>query len=690
MTPDEAVDEVVTEDEYQWLEEVEGGAALDWVRARNAASEAELFTDPRFEGLRSEILSLLEADDRIPMPSRHGDSVLNFWTDSRRRRGVLRRTSWDAYRTGKDDWEDLLDLDELGRQEGESWVYHGGVLRRPDRRRSLIDLSPGGSDASVTREFDLVAKRFVPEEEGGFYRPLSKGWLAWIDDDTVYVGHDFGPGTTTTSGYPRTIRRWRRGTPLADAPVVFEGEESDVLVAVSVDTLPGFRHQLFERAVDFYRGRKWLGRDESLVRLDVPDDSNVDVHETWLLIRPRTEWTLGNATYPPGSLLAADLEEYLGGERKLRVVFQPTPTTSLSGWSWTRRRLLLSVQDDVKDRLEVLDPSSGWERTPLAGAPQTWSANAWPVDSDTSEDCFVVAQDFLHPSTLFFLSGDATEAGVPEALRSAPDRFDTTGLGMEQRFAISADGTRVPYFLVGPAEDLDEGRPGPTLLNGYGGFEISNTASYAGGVGRAWLAVGGRYALANIRGGGEYGPSWHEAALRENRHRAYEDFEAIARDLVDRKVTTTEQLGIMGGSNGGLLVGNMYVRSPELFGAIVCQVPLLDMKRYSHLLAGASWMAEYGDPDDPDDWAFIRTFSPYHLVEPDRDYPPILLMTSTRDDRVHPGHARKMAARLLELGYDVTYWENMEGGHAGAADAPQQATMSALAYTFLRQRLGLA
>ena len=541
----------------------------------------------------------------------------------------------------------------------------------------------------MTREFDLIDKRFIPPEEGGFYRPVSKGWLVWIDDDTVYVGHDFGPGTMTSSGYPRTIRRWGRGTPLEDAPIVFEGEESDVAVAVAVDTLPGFRHQLFERAVDFYRSRKWLLRDGELALLEVPEDANVDVHEKWLLVRPRTEWELGGSRHPAGSLLAVELESFLNGERDLRPLFVPTPTTSLSGWSWTRSRLLLSVQEDVKDRLEVADPSADWRQEALAGAPPTWSANAWPLDSDTSEDCFVMGQDFLHPNTLFFPPREGSEQGRAEALRSVPDRFDTSGLGMEQRFATSADGTRVPHLLVGPADELAEGRPGPTLLNGYGGFEISNTATYAGGVGRAWLSAGGRYALANIRGGGEYGPSWHEAALRENRHRAYEDFEAIARDLIERKVTTPDQLGIMGGSNGGLLVGNMYVRRPELFGAVVCQVPLLDMKRYSHLLAGASWMAEYGDPDVAADWEFIRTFSPYHLVEAGRNYPPILLMTSTRDDRVHPGHARKMAARLSELGYDVTYWENMEGGHAGAADAPQQATMSALSYTFLRRRLGL-
>lgn len=673
------------EDEYAWLEDVDGERPLAWVRAGNARTESELFADGRFESLRDEILAVLEADDRIPLPSVHHSSVLNFWTDRTRRRGVLRRTTWDAYRSGEADWEVLLDIDAVGHDEGESWVYQGGSVRRSDRRRVLVELSPGGSDASVTREFDLADERFVPEEEGGFVRPLSKGWLTWLDDDTVYVGHDFGAGSLTTSGYPRTIRRWRRGTPLSDAPVVFEGDEADVAVSVSVETLPGHRHQLFQRALDFYRSRSWILRDHALVLLDVPEDASVAVRERWLLLRLRSPWSGGGERYAAGTLLAADLERYLGGARDLHAVFRPTATTALSDWGWTRRRLLLTVQEDVRDRVELADPDSGWSRLPSTETTGSWSQTAWPVDADESDDFFVMGQDFLHPNALYLASAGAGAT----RLRSIPDRFDTSGLAMAQRFATSADGTRVPYFLVGPAAAVESGVPGPTVLTGYGGFEVSLTASYAPVAGRAWLAAGGRYAVANVRGGGEYGPAWHEAALRADRHRAYEDFEAVARDLIATSVTTPAQLGIIGGSNGGLLVGNMYVRTPELFGAVVCQAPLLDMRRYSHLLAGASWMAEYGDPDDPAEWEFIRTFSPYHLAEPGRPYPPILFTTSTRDDRVHPGHARKMAARLAALEYDVTYWENIEGGHAGAADAPQQAVMSALAYTFLGRRLGL-
>ena len=665
-------------DEFLWLEEVDGEDALGWVKQRNAETEADLFLDGAFEALRRDILEVLEADDRIPMPSGHGDHVLNFWTDSAHRRGLLRRTTWASYRTEDPDWEIVLDIDALGASEGESWVFAGGTVRKPDRRRMLIDLSPGGSDASVTREFDLVDTRFIPPSEGGFERPLAKGWLQWIDDDTVYVGTDFGPGSLTTSGYPRTIRRWERGTRLDDAPVVFEGETGDISVRAVVSTLPGFEHHLFHRGLDFYNSREWILREGELVEIDAPHHASIAARERWFLFEPRKEWEIGGRTYAPGSLLAAEIDAFLAGDRSLRVLFEPSETAALGGYTWTKSSLILRVHDNVRDRLEVVSLSGEQPTQPLAGTPAVWTVAASPVDPDESDDCLLAGNDFVTPASLYLVSG-----GTTEILKTAPHRFDTSGMTIEQHFATSADGTRVPYFQVGRAT----GAPGPTLLDGYGGFEVANTAAYSGIIGRSWLAHGGTYVLANIRGGGEYGPQWHQAGLRENRHRVYEDFEAVARDLIARGVTTAAQLGIKGGSNGGLLVGNMYVRSPELFAAVVCQVPLLDMQRYHHLLAGASWMAEYGDPDNPDDWAFMQTFSPYHLVEAGGTYPPMLLMTSTKDDRVHPGHARKMAARLREFGHDVTYWENIEGGHGAAADAAQQATMWALAYTFLRRHL---
>ncbi|MEM9040761.1 MAG: prolyl oligopeptidase family serine peptidase [Actinomycetota bacterium] len=680
------------DDEYLWLEDVEGDEALAWVRERNTESESDLFGRPEFDRIRADTLEILEADDRIAYPTRHGDRVHNFWTDATHRRGILRRTDWDGYAAGDEEWETVLDVDALGAAEGESWVFHGASVRRPDRRRALIALSPGGSDATVTREFDLVERRFVPEEEGGFVRPLAKGGLTWVDDDTVYVSTDFGPGSLTTSGYPRTVRRWGRGTPMADAEVVFAGDESDVSARVAVSTLPGHRHHVFERAPDFFTTRTWVRRDGSdeLVEVDVPDDAEVWIYGPWIFVAPRSDLDRGGERHPSGSFLVADLAAFLAGDVPLTALFTPSPTTALAGFAFTRDHVVINVIDDVRNRLDAAPfpdgDGGGWNVVPIGGVPDAWTISASAVDSDELDDLWLIATDFTTPESLHVVSaaGDA----APTPLRHAPHRFAADDVAIEQRFTESADGTRVPYFVVGHRDSL-AARDGdrPTLLTGYGGFEVPRQAAYSAVVGRSWLADGGVYVLANIRGGGEYGPGWHRAGLREKRPRVYEDFEAVARSVIDSGVTSPTRLGISGGSNGGLLVGNMYVRTPELFGAVVCQVPLLDMRRYHLLLAGASWMAEYGDPDDPDDWAYLQTYSPYQLVDADVDHPPILLTTSTRDDRVHPGHARKMAARLAEMGKDVTYWENVEGGHGGAADAGQQATMQALIFTFLRDRL---
>lgn len=683
-------------DERTWLEDIEGADAMAWVRERNAEAEARLFADPSFEPLRERILEVFEADDRIAYPSLHGDpaedpTVHNFWTDAVHRRGILRRTTWQSYRSGEPRWETILDVDALGAEEGESWVFHGAATRQTDRRRTLVDLSPGGSDASVTRELDLVDKAFVPEGDGGFVRPLAKGGLTWIDDDTVYVTTDHGPGSLTRSGYPRTVRRWRRGTPLGAAEVVFEGDEADIAVGVSVGTLPGGRHHLFQRALDFYTAETWIIPDgappgTAPVRLDVPIDVEVSAHDRWLTFTLRKDWLLEGRTHPGGSLLVADVDGFLAGTSDPTAVFTPTERRALAGYTWTRTRLVLNVLDDVRNRVEVarITDDGTWETRTRTDVPDVWSLDVAAVDADSCDDIWLVGNDLLTPETLYRVHvGDRDDD--PELVRQAPARFDARGLAIAQHFATSADGTRIPYFEVSP--ETAGAAPRPTLLGGYGGFEVPRLPAYAPALGRAWLEAGGTYVLANIRGGGEYGPRWHQAGLRDQRPRVYEDFEAVARHLVDRGVTTPTQLGCTGGSNGGLLVGNMYVRSPQLWGAIVCQVPLLDMARYHLLLAGASWMAEYGDPDDPDDWAYLEGYSPYHQVDPAATHPPILLTTSTRDDRVHPGHARKMAALLGDLGKDVTYWENTEGGHGGAADAAQQATMQALLYVFLRRHL---
>ncbi len=667
-------------DPYAWLEDVEGARSLDWVRARNARTEAEIASTPDFKALEAQIRAILDSDAKIPGVEKIGDFYYNFWKDAQHARGVWRRTTLEEYRKPEPRWETVLDLDALNAAEGTQWVWHGADCLRPKYQRCLIALSPGGSDADVTREFDLTTKQFVAN---GFFRPEAKGGLGWIDDNTVYVYTDFGPGSLTASGYPRIVKEWKRGTPLAEAKVVYEGRPEDMYIAASHDPTPGYERDWVARTLAFYNDELYLRRpDGTLAKIDVPNSMQKKPYRQWLFLEPREDWTVGGTTYPAGSLLVARLDDFMAGKREITVLFTPTERTSLAGYAMTKDHLVLNVMEDVKNRLSVLTPGKdGWTRSAFVGAPAIGTVGVSAVDPDESNAVWMTVTDFLTPTTL-----SLAEIGqAPEVLKSNPAFFDGSKDVIEQHFTTSKDGTRVPYFLVRPKNLAYDGTA-PTLLYGYGGFEISMTPAYSGAIGKGWLEKGGVFVLANIRGGGEYGPRWHQAALQANRHKAYEDFAAIADDLVARKITSPQHLGAMGGSNGGLLMGNMLTQYPEKFGAIVVQVPLLDMKRYSHLLAGASWMAEYGNPDT-DDWNFIRTFSPYHLFDPARTYPPTLFLTSTKDDRVHPAHARKMMAKMEAAGKDVRYYENIEGGHGGAADNAQAAHMSALAYTFLWRKL---
>jgi prolyl oligopeptidase len=531
------------------------------------------------------------------------------------------------------------------------------------------------------REFDVVSKSFVKD---GFHLPQAKSEVSWINQDTLFVGTDFGPGSQTTSGYPRIAKRWQRGTPLASAQVVFEGKDTDVAARAYHDATPGFERDFAHRSPTFFTEETYLiGKDAVTRKIDIPDDAERSVNREWLLVKPRTAWTVGGHTYPSGSLIATHLDAFMAGQRAFTVLFEPTATTSLEAYSWTRHHLILNLLDDVKNRLFVLTPGKGaWKREPLKGAPSIGTASAWAVDPLESDAFFMQVADFLTPDALLY----GTLGKAPEKLKASPAFFDASGLEVSQHFVASKDGTRVPYFQVS-RKGLKLDGTHPTLLSGYGGFEVSELPSYNATRGIGWLDDGGVFVLANIRGGGEYGPQWHQAALKEHRHRAYEDFAAVAQDLITRKVTSAKHLGCQGGSNGGLLVGNMLTQYPHLFGAIVCQVPLLDMKRYSHLLAGASWMGEYGDPDKPEEWQFIQSFSPYQQVKAGTKYPPTLFMTTTRDDRVHPGHARKMMAKLKDMGADVRYFENIEGGHGAGADNRQAAHFVALSYAFLWKTL---
>ena len=675
-----AQEPAVADDPYQWLEDVTGDKPLDWVRAQNAKTDAALASTPEFKAMEAGIREVLDSDAKIPGVQKIGDWYYNFWKDRNHERGIWRRTTLEEYRKPNPAWETIIDLDALNKAEGENWVWHGADCLRPDYNRCLVALSRGGADADVTREFDVASKRWV---EGGFFRPEAKGALGWIDRDTVYVYTDFGAGTMTESGYPRVVKRWKRGTPLESAQVVYEGKADDMYIAAYHDDTPGFERDFVSRTLAFYNDELYLvGKDGKLAKVDAPNSANKGVKRQWLTLELREPWTVGGKTYPAGSLLATDFDGFMAGKREFDVLFEPTDSTSLASYSWTKSHLVLNVLDDVKNRLSVLTPTAqGWKRGEFVGAPAFGTLGVSAVDDDESDAVWLTATDYLTPTTLSLVQlGQA-----PEQLKAMPSFFDGSNDVIEQHFATSRDGTRVPYFLVRP-KGLKADGSNPTLLYGYGGFEIALTPGYSGGLGRSWLDRGGVYAVANIRGGGEYGPRWHQAALKANRHKAYEDFAAVAQDLIDRRITSPRHLGVQGGSNGGLLTGNMLTQYPELFGAVVVQVPLLDMKRYNKLLAGASWMAEYGNPDTAD-WEFIRTFSPYHLFDPGKSYPPVIFTTSTRDDRVHPGHARKMAAKMIEAGKDVTYYENIEGGHGGAANNAQAAHMAALAYSFLWQRL---
>ncbi len=669
------------EDPNLWLEEVTGEKALEWVRARNAKTQTKFEADPNFTKLRDDLLAILDSDARIPMVSKSGDYYYNFWRDRQNERGLWRRTTLDEYRKAEPKWEIILDLDQLAKDESENWVWSGVSLLKPKYDRALINLSRGGADATVTREFDMEKREFV---KGGFERPEAKGGLDWVDRDSVFVFTDFGAGSQTKSGYPRIAKLWKRSAPMSDAKVVYEGIPDDMYIRAVHDDSPGFERNFVSRTLAFYNDEMYeLKEGGELAKLDAPNSANKSVFRDYLLIDLREPWDVAGKTYAAGSLLIANYKDYMAGKRNLEVAFEPTANSSLASYAPTKDHVILNVLEDVKNRVYVLTQAKGaWEKRPLEGAPQFGNVGVSPIDADESNEFFMTSTDFVTPTTLSY----GVIGKQPEQLKQLPALYDAKGLKITQHFATSKDGTKVPYFMVAK-EDLKLDGSNPTLLYGYGGFEISMMPTYNASVGRAWTSQDGVYVMANIRGGGEYGPRWHQAALKKNRLRAYEDFAAIAEDLVARKVTSKAKLGIQGGSNGGLLVGNMVALYPDLFSAAVCQVPLLDMKRYHKLLAGASWMAEYGDPDSPGEWEFIKTYSPYQNISKSTKYPAVLFMTSTRDDRVHPGHARKMMSLMEQQGHDVSYYENIEGGHGGSANNRQAAFMQATAYSYLRDRL---
>ncbi len=667
------------EDPFLWLENVQGEKALAWVKEHNARTTKVLEAVPEFAPTQKRTLEILDSKDKIPSPELLGTAVYNFWRDDVHERGIWRRTTLASYRTTSPAWETVLDVDALAKADGVAWVFHGAECLAPDYRRCMISLSRGGSDASVEREFDTVAKQFVA---GGFSLPEAKSRVAWRDEDTLWVGTDFGPGSLTASGYPRIVKLWKRGTPLAEAQTVFEGKAQDVAAAGATYILADGRYDVVTRVPAFFRQETFIMLGGRLVKLDVPDDAQPQAFfRDRALFSLRSDWTVGGATYRAGSLLAIPLDELLRGGRRFDVLFEPSERVSLAGVTRTRDRLLVLILDHVHSRVSSVTLEGGaWKHAevPLPGIGTAAPTTA----SDEADTFFLSYQDFLTPASLWLDEG----GGKPERVKTMPAYFDAAGIRVEQLEATSKDGTKIPYFLVTPKGFKASGSA-PTLLYGYGGFEVPEVPRYSGVVGSAWLAHGGVYALANIRGGGEFGPAWHKGAMKANHVHNFDDFSAVAEDLIARKITTPRHLGIMGGSQGGLLVGGTMVLHPELFHAVVAQVPLADMKRFNHLLAGASWMAEYGDPDKPEDWAYIKTWSPYQLLRKDAAYPTPFFWTNTRDDRVHPAHARKMVAKLEALGHPVYYFENTEGGHGTGAVSKETAYVTGLEYAYLWKML---
>jgi len=668
------------DDPFLWLEDVEGDKALDWVRGENARSVALLEADPRYLGLYDTVLKIVTARDRIAYPYFRGSDLANFWQDETHVRGVWRKTTLASYRTAMPRWETVIDIDALAAAEGKNWVYQGGQTLPPEDRLALIGLSDGGKDAAELREFDAEAVKFV---SGGFFLPEGKQSATWVDADTLLVGRDWGPGTMTASGYPYIVKRLRRGMKLDQAGEVFRGTAGDVSVRAGALRDPDgtLRGVIGTRAVDFYVSERFLLTDGAPIKLPLPGKASLQGFVSGQLVFTLEEAWRGFAS---GALISLDLEAFKtdpGGAAPV-LIYAPGPREMIEGVAATRSRLLVTIYRNVQGSAVSYRFDRGrWEATPL---PLPENASIQIVStSDRDETAFLDVAGYLLPNTLYFAD---LAANTAEAVKAMPARFDASKATVEQFDAVSRDGTRVPYFVVRP-RDMKLDGSNPTLLYGYGGFQVPMTPAYSGGLGKMWIEPGGVYVVANIRGGGEFGPEWHQAALKEHRQRAFDDFIAVAEELVRRKITSPRRLGIMGGSNGGLLMGAMLTQRPELFRAVVIQVPLLDMLRYHKLLAGASWMAEYGDPDNPEEEPFLRRISPYHNLRAGTAYPEPFFLTSTKDDRVHPGHARKMAAKMASMGLPFLYYENIDGGHAAAANLKERARRNALEFTYLFRKL---
>jgi prolyl oligopeptidase len=681
-TPPTATERPVSADPYLWLEEVEGERALAWAREQNSRSLSELQGDRRFAKFEADARRVLEARDRIADPVLMGGSIYNFWQDDVHVRGLLRRTDWASYAAGEPKWETVLDVDALSAAEGKPWVTGIPDCLPPEYRRCLVSLSNGGKDARIVREFDLATKSFV---DGGFTMPEAKHGTEWIDRDTLLVATDWGAGTLTESGYPYVVKRWKRGQPLSAATELYRGEPKDVGVfPAAYRDRDGTEALILVRAETFFESTFRVLDGERLVQLPLP--RRADLQGYWsgqLVVSLNEDWTVGGTTWRSGTVVSFPLAKFVAtGRPEVSVVYSPGARESFQEFRGSRSVAYVVVSENVTTRAYRYDFRDGrWQKLGVLALPERSHVTLGSIRPD-DDRAFLYAEGFTTPRGLYV----AEPSGAPKKLDEMPARFDASRHVVEQFEATSKDGTKVPYFVVRPKALKLDGNA-PTLLYAYGGFQVSMTPSYSGTLGKLWLEDGGVYVLANIRGGGEFGPSWHQAGLKTKRQVIYDDFAAVAEDLIARKITSPRRLGIMGGSNGGLLMGVALTQRPDLWNAVVVQVPLLDMLRYDQLLAGASWVDEYGSPSVPEERAFLERISPYQNLKPGTKYPPPFFVTSTKDDRVHPGHARKMAARMQELGLPFYYYENIDGGHAAAANQRERARRVALEFTYLTRRL---
>ncbi len=669
------------DDPYIWLEEIENKEVLEWVNKQNKDTLKKL-TDTAFENDRDSLVKIYNHPGKIPHIIRRGEFVYNFWQDSHNVKGVWRRTTLDDYRLQSLDWEVLINIDELAEKEKEDWVWRGVETLPENHDLSIIKLSRGGSDAVCLREFNLLTKSFVPD---GFNLPEAKSDITWLDKDTILLCSPFGEGKATECGYSNTIRLWTRNEEIEKSKVIFEINPAHMGAWVDVDHTLGEEHILFTDSRGFFEGEHWVGdRSGPKVKIDIPDGAWFSLNKGWLIVRPRNDWAIGEKNYLADSILSISFENFLNGDRSFSILFTPQDRRHIQSFQWCATTLVLSILDNLAPVFEFWTPSGNeWQNIPAPEFPQIGVTGLSRLDSNQAEsngDIIITSQSPTTPTVFSLLTTD----GNLETLRTAPEAFDSSDLEMSRHEATSIDGEKIPYVQIGRPQHNGNA---PVLMNGYGGFGMPVYPHYNPTAGKLWLEPGGILVIANIRGGGEFGTSWHDTGRREGKALSHDDFAAIASDLVIRGVTTPARIAAHGGSNGGLLVANMLTRYPERFGAIFCTIPLLDMYRYTKLLAGASWIDEYGNPEKQEDWQFLQKISAYQQAVPGKNYPRILLATTRKDDRVHPGHARKMAQKLQTLGYPAHYYELDSGGHSYGKDSYEQAAFSALGYRFLKQAI---